>query len=758
MTLDATRRNYDKNEVMRYVTDWTPLYRRFMKDSKLTRESDGWVKIRCPLPGHNDRNPSFSFRPDNGQWRCWSQCDDHGSPFDFIMKLQGCTFAEAVSYAAELFGLDAARPATRSQTRATLRTYAEAKRLPMDFLQGLGVADGIYSGDKGNSKAMLIPYRNRAGEVVTSRARFKMEKPEGRKDNRFAWPKGAKLLLYGLWRDMPGDSMLLVEGESDCHTLWYHGIAAYGVPGSGNFRAEWAPELADRKTVYIWQEHDEAGARFAAKTARLLRDGGFAGQVKIVSMADFKDVSDLHKADQEHFKERLTAAMTEAREPSAETMQGMATDAGERGSGRFFQWNESGKRTFIPALLEGALTEEFHVVYVSGPGLHVYDPATGTYKADAEPILERRMKEHLGEDFRKSRAEETLYQLGVGRVVGPDEMNKDMQDCITVLNGRVHWPTRTLLDHDPAALTTIGIPVTYDPKAICPLIDQFLHQVVPEDCVDLLYEMLGYCLIPDTKYQKAFMLTGSGSNGKSTFLELAEAFIGSANMANVPLQELDENRFKRANLYGKLVNIFADLDAKALQTSTYFKTIASGDRIDAERKFGAPFDFKPFARLLFSANEIPRSSDRSHAYYRRWIIIPFPNKFEKDQCDPDLLKKLTIPEELSGLLNAALAGLYRLEARRGFAEPGSAQAAMDIYKRANDSVLSFAAECLDAGPHLQEGKSIVYSAYKTYCDESNLRAASSIRFNERLLEIFPQVKEDRNFMQRQWIGIRLKNE
>ena len=159
---------------------------------------------------------------------------------------------------------------------------------------------------------------------------------------------------------------------------------------------------------------------------------------------------------------------------------------------------------------------------------------------------------------------------------------------------------------------------------------------LPPDCIYLVEELLGYALIPDNRYEKAFMLVGDGANGKSTFLTFLEGFIGRDNVSKVPLQELGEHRFKRADLLGKLINFFADLDANALESTSYFKTIVSGDKIDAERKHQDPFYFRPFARLLFSANEIPRSKDRSFAYYRRWCIIPFPNRFIGDDADRSL--------------------------------------------------------------------------------------------------------------------------
>ena len=125
------------------------------------------------------------------------------------------------------------------------------------------------------------------------------------------------------------------------------------------------------------------------------------------------------------------------------------------------------------------------------------------------------------------------------------------------------------------------------------------------------------------------------------------------------------------DLFGKLANVFADLDRRALKGTSYFKTIVSGDSIDAERKFKSTFSFTPYAKLIFSANEIPHSSDNTFAFYRRWCIIPFNNKFEGEKADVNLLHKLTTPEELSGLLNRALQGLIRLIDNNGFTEPRS---------------------------------------------------------------------------------------
>ena len=240
------------------------------------------------------------------------------------------------------------------------------------------------------------------------------------------------------------------------------------------------------------------------------------------------------------------------------------------------------------------------------------------------------------------------------------------------------------------------------------------------------------------------MLTGIGSNGKSTLLNLLNAFLGSDNVSKVPLQELDENRFKRADLFGKLANVFADLDSRALQRSTYFKTITTGDDIDAERKHKDPFSFRPFCKLIFSANEIPKSNDRTFAYYRRWIIIPFPNKFEGRSDNKNLIDELTTPEELSGLFNHALHGLERLIANQEFSENKTTREALEQYKTANDNVKEFLEECCVVGMGEKISRAGLFGQYRKFCEVNEYRPVSQIKFNARLLELYPHVEKTRD--------------
>jgi putative DNA primase/helicase len=205
------------------------------------------------------------------------------------------------------------------------------------------------------------------------------------------------------------------------------------------------------------------------------------------------------------------------------------------------------------------------------------------------------------------------------------------------------------------------LPIKYNPGAKCHNILRYLGQVLHPQDVFTAMQIFGYILLKSSKFEKAFMLFGSGNNGKSVFIKLIESFAGKQNTSHVALQDLDGDRFASADLYGKLVNVFADLMAVKLSSTGNFKTLVSGDSIRAQHKYDQPFSFRNHSKFVFSANRIPDSDDTSHAYYKRWLILTFEKTFTEGTKDTDLIRKLTTPEELSGLLNLALVGLKQLE-------------------------------------------------------------------------------------------------
>jgi hypothetical protein len=141
----------------------------------------------------------------------------------------------------------------------TLESYAEAKGLPVEFLQEQGLRNQRYQG----APAVRIAYRDEAGQETAVRFRIALEKSEEGGD-RFRWRTGSKAGLYGLWRlDAIREVgyVVLVEGESDAQTLWYHDVPALGVPGAGTWKAEWARCLDELERIYAVIEPDGGGGR-----------------------------------------------------------------------------------------------------------------------------------------------------------------------------------------------------------------------------------------------------------------------------------------------------------------------------------------------------------------------------------------------------------------------------------------------------------------------------------------------------------------
>lgn len=419
-------------------------------------------------------------------------------------------------------------------------------------------------------------------------------------------------------------------------------------------------------------------------------------------------------------------------------------------------------KTFVPNLLAEHLKASYHFISTpideAGKGVRLLVYKDGVFQL-GESVTRSCIHELLGPASTPQRIDTVVELLKESSKKIEGELNPKAGKFINVENGILEWETGKLLPHSPDFFSTIRIHANYNPNASSAVIDRFLEEIFPSDALGLVEEMLGYLLIPETKYQMAFMLLGSGANGKSTFLSLCLRVLGEENVSRISLQDLTTNRFTSAELVGKVANIYPDLPAQALENSDVFKAIVSGDSIKAERKFGQPFILKPFARLLFSANELPKSKDLTDAFFRRWVIIPFPNKFEGAQADRDLISRLTTPEALSHLLNRALAGLMRLEAQRGFSISQSVNMASMEYRRTCDSTLEFIQENIETGTTGVLPKNQVYDSYKKYCLELGSVPVSQKVFNKRLLEV-TKSGESRQFYAgrklRVWTGLAWK--
>ncbi|MCX7998436.1 MAG: phage/plasmid primase, P4 family, partial [Leptospiraceae bacterium] len=327
-----------------------------------------------------------------------------------------------------------------------------------------------------------------------------------------------------------------------------------------------------------------------------------------------------------------------------------------------------------------------------------------------------------------------------------------LKDC--VLNRK----TKNILPHGPFWFNTYSLPIRYDQKAKADISQKFIDSLTDnEDEREFLYEIFALPLL--RRNDKAIMLVGSGSNGKSTYLILLRTFLGKDNVSAISLQELTTHRFKCAELFGKIANIYADIPKQPLQYTGIFKILTGGDTLYAEKKFKDPFPFANKAVLIFSANELPEVNDQTLAFWRRWIVLEFRKRFPENEEIKKMIENLP-EEEMSGLLNIVLEKMEKIE-EKGLTIVKSSEEIKEYWKRKSNTVYAFIQDCIEVSPDFWSSKDVIYSAYVTYCSESDLVPLDKAKFALEFLR-FVNVREVRKTIAGKrvygWQGVKVKEE
>jgi P4 family phage/plasmid primase-like protien len=305
-----------------------------------------------------------------------------------------------------------------------------------------------------------------------------------------------------------------------------------------------------------------------------------------------------------------------------------------------------------------------------------------------------------------------------------------VEPVINVANGMLDWSTHKLVPHDWTAYSSTQLPVKWNPDAECKEFDAWLAEVVPPDCVELAWEIIGYLAYSGNPLHTAIMLMGTGRNGKGTFLRVVKSLLGERNIATATLAGLTGNRFTPATLHGKLANIAGDIDATYLESTAMFKAITGDDMIYAEHKHGQPFTFTPWAVPVFSANKVPASADTTAGYLSRWLILPFPNSFEGSE---DRTVDARLSAELPGILASAVRRLPGLLARGQWVESLTALDAKAEFNRRVDQVRYWLSECTERYPSEAWAKrSDLYEAYKRWTVRDGGKPVRASEFYDRL--------------------------
>jgi putative DNA primase/helicase len=311
---------------------------------------------------------------------------------------------------------------------------------------------------------------------------------------------------------------------------------------------------------------------------------------------------------------------------------------------------------------------------------------------------------------------------------------------LVVQNGLLNTETGELTPHTPEFYSLSKLPVKFDPTKDCPMFKKFLAEVLYPEDIPVVQEWIGYCLHRGYPAQAAMLFVGDGNNGKSTLISTIQALLGKDNVSAVSLQELETNRFAKADLFGKLANLYADLPDTALKSVGTFKMLTGGDPIRGERKFQNSFVFVNHAKLTFSCNVVPEVYEDTIAFFRRWIIIQFPHTFDGEKADKSLLTKLTTPDELSGILNWALEGLARLRNNGWvFSNSKSTEEIRLDYIRRSSPMKAFILDAVTVNPKGKVAKQDLFQAFVKYCEKMKLSAVTSNTFFQNLPLYFAKI-------------------
>lgn len=376
------------------------------------------------------------------------------------------------------------------------------------------------------------------------------------------------------------------------------------------------------------------------------------------------------------------------------------------------------------------LMETYRIIKINKQ-LHIYE--NGVYKLGYEEIQAEMIK-HISNLNKQKRSEVMSY---LDLLIRENTLPSDAA-YIAFKNGVYNIDTDTFEDFNSNLIITNKINYNYNPAAYSEIADKTLDKLACNDknIRALLEEVIGYTFYRRNELRKAFILTGDKHNGKSTYLDMIAQLLGVENTTALDLKELGD-RFKTAELFGKLANIGDDIGDEFIANPAIFKKVVSGDRVNAERKGQDPFDFTCYAKMLFSANSIPRIKDKSGAVIDRLIIVPFDASFSKNDpdYDPYIKYKLREDDVMEYLINIGIAGLKRILENQGFTVNKKVVDNIKEYEENNNPILLFFQEITEADV-LGQATKYVYQKYAEFCLSNSFQQLSNIEFSKQVKKFY----------------------
>lgn len=557
----------------------------------------------------------------------------------------------------------------------------------------------------------VYTYTDETGKTLGEKLRYSNKRFTWRRPAKNGWEykKPAGMAPYRLPGVVNSQTVFLAEGEKDADALHALGQAATCSP-DGAGKGKWKPSYTrwfQDKTVYILPDNDEIGKAYAQEEAASIAE--VAQCVKVLDLCKIwdklplhGDISDIigHMGPAQALKALLSLAQ------STPQWQ-MCAQEGEKEPPAFFDG-----KTFLHNVMGDYLVKQLGVCKIGGVA-HIYDE--GIYKP-GEDVLHGHMLK-LVPTLSDARRREVFKYVKVSLDTPVKQMSPPR--FIPFRSNVYDLENDVFLDYSPDMVFLNRFPYDYIPNApISALVNQTLSDISCNDpqVLNLILEAFGNCFYLLNAFRGSVMLYGqSGSNGKSTLLNMLAQMVGRENASFLSLQDTAE-RFRLVEVYGKAVNIGDDIPASYFPDSSRFKKLVTGETVIGERKGQDPIAFRSYAKMFFAMNDLPPVSDKSRAFFSRILLIPLNNDFSKSGVKNVSLKdRVWTKEEMEYLTMLSMLGLKRLIRQGDFTRPACMLEELRRYEMDNNPVIGFLEEYGDID---KKPTALVYTDFRMWCERN----------------------------------------
>lgn len=633
---------------------------------------------------------------------------------------------------------------------------------------------------------LMIPYlRNGKTTYLIGRSSVWADAPSSNADAKYMKLYRNELSEHPIWgfETLRRDGVVVIaEGIFDAISCWQENYAVVTAV-TGAFSAEQKKDLFPAlkgRDVIVCMDYDpetHAGQKFTTQLADELFEAGVAvSACFLAGKTDKVDISSLYAKNPN--RATLEAAFAHAERWELLKIKAIAARPNEterrnelaaflRRCALCFDWPTVAALIAevekIPNIVNSAWLKELTRALNKAPTDLtivqefkrkfdcVFHPSLGWYEYD-DTLWVRRNEHEIRQKIavlfgrhRTARNVDSVYRLLKGELIRRDLFDTD-KALLNFPNGMFNVETGQMTPHSRDHFSSIQMSYAYDPKATCPRWNEFLESVTAGDLQrhNLLQEMFGYCLTKDVRYQKCFCLIGEGANGKSVLLSVLEAMVGSDNTSHIEIAFLNSD-FQRIKLFNSLVNICNDMKTDVSGTESFFKAIVAGDPINGCYKGEDFVDFRPFCKMVFSANRMLTAREVDYSFLRRFCFIQFPIKYVDEPREPNERKRepnitAELLKELPGIFNWALQGLKALREQGRFTETGDqTQMVRELVVAANP-LISFVEDVVGNGAPTwtaRQNKNYIYAQYNEWCRNTNTIPMSARSFWPRLQLVFP---------------------